>query len=211
MAANLVMTISKSKPDTNINEDEPIKHYLDDELLDYQSSEDVFHNISQDISQDTSSNYSRNTSPNESQNTPPDSFQDNDIDVENIEDDTLTSSIESLNERLERTLPKDIEQSDYVDKPPPYMPPLSSVPIPNVPPVKKVTFDNNIQTKIIENCKDKKPQNVTLKLADLQLVLNIIQVCYNRQAFKINEMETIGLIYNKLKIFITQATQQSNT
>ena len=66
-------------------------------------------------------------------------------------------------------------------------------------------------SKIIENCKDKKPQNVTLKLEDLQLVLNIIQVCYNRQAFKINEMDTIGLIYNKLKIFITQATQQSNT
>ena len=157
MAANLKMTIRKSNTYTNINEecktDDPIKtiniikKYLDSELSDYQSPEDT----SQDTTPDTSPDNVQDILPSASQDTNSDS----DIDVENIEDDTLTSSVESLNERLEKLTPKD---SEHQAKPPPYTPhlssdpvqsaPPSSNPVPSAPPPKKVTFNNKIQTKL---------------------------------------------------------------
>lgn len=45
---------------------------------------------------------------------------------------------------------------------------------------------------------------VSLSLGDLQTVLSILDVCSQRGAFKGNELEDIGKLYNHLELFIKQ-------
>ena len=43
-----------------------------------------------------------------------------------------------------------------------------------------------------------------LTLADIQNVIGLIEVCNKRSAFRVDELETVGKLYNHLKLFITE-------
>ena len=43
-----------------------------------------------------------------------------------------------------------------------------------------------------------------LTLADIQSVIGLIEVCNKRSAFRVDELETVGKLYNHLKKFITE-------
>ena len=43
-----------------------------------------------------------------------------------------------------------------------------------------------------------------LTLADIQSVIGLIEVCNKRSAFRVDELETVGKLYNHLKLFITE-------
>jgi len=44
----------------------------------------------------------------------------------------------------------------------------------------------------------------SLTIADLQVMVNIIDACTQRGAFKAEELSTVGGIYNKLTAFVNQ-------
>ena len=46
-----------------------------------------------------------------------------------------------------------------------------------------------------------------LQLSDLQIMMQIIDVCTQRGAIKADEMATVGAVYSKLKMFVAQTTQ----
>ena len=43
-----------------------------------------------------------------------------------------------------------------------------------------------------------------LTMADIQSVIGLIEVCNKRSAFRVDELETVGKLYNHLKKFITE-------
>jgi hypothetical protein len=43
-----------------------------------------------------------------------------------------------------------------------------------------------------------------LTLADIQSVIGLIEVCNKRSAFRVDELETVGKLYNHFKKFITE-------
>jgi hypothetical protein len=49
---------------------------------------------------------------------------------------------------------------------------------------------------------------VTLNIADLQTMVNIIDACSQRGAFKAEELATVGAVYNKLVAFVNQQPAQ---
>ena len=46
-----------------------------------------------------------------------------------------------------------------------------------------------------------------LQLSDLQIMMQIIDVCTQRGAIKPDEMATVGAVYTKLRLFVSQTTQ----
>jgi len=44
----------------------------------------------------------------------------------------------------------------------------------------------------------------TLSIADLQMVINIIETCSKRGAFKPHEFEPVGKLFNHLSLFVKQ-------
>lgn len=46
-----------------------------------------------------------------------------------------------------------------------------------------------------------------LQLSDLQTIMQIIDVVTQRGAIKADEMTTVGVLYSKLKAFVSQTTQ----
>jgi len=49
-----------------------------------------------------------------------------------------------------------------------------------------------------------KPQQQTLSIQDLTLMVNILEVVSNRGAIKTNEMELVGKLYNNLVLFLKE-------
>jgi hypothetical protein len=60
---------------------------------------------------------------------------------------------------------------------------------------------------------DNTEQKVSLSLGDLQAVMNLIDLCSSRGAFRANELEGVGRLHNHLGMFIkqTQETLEDNT
>ena len=50
-------------------------------------------------------------------------------------------------------------------------------------------------------------QKVSLSLGDLQAVMNLIDLCSSRGAFRANELEGVGRLHNHLGMFIKQTQQ----
>lgn len=49
----------------------------------------------------------------------------------------------------------------------------------------------------------------SITVNDLSSVVNVIDVCTQRGAFKAAELETVGKLYTKLKTFVDEQTKQS--
>jgi len=47
-------------------------------------------------------------------------------------------------------------------------------------------------------------ERVNLTLQDLQAVVNVIQVCSTRGAFKAEELAAVGQLFNKVVLFLEQ-------
>jgi hypothetical protein len=47
-------------------------------------------------------------------------------------------------------------------------------------------------------------ERVNLTLQDLQAVVNVIQVCSTRGAFKAEELSAVGQLFNKVVLFLEQ-------
>ena len=47
--------------------------------------------------------------------------------------------------------------------------------------------------------------NSTFQVNDLRLVLNVIEVCSQRGAFKANELAVVGTLFNKISGFLDKA------
>ena len=43
-----------------------------------------------------------------------------------------------------------------------------------------------------------------INIEDLKSVLNLITVCNRRGAFQVNELESVGILYNKISVFIDE-------
>ena len=43
-----------------------------------------------------------------------------------------------------------------------------------------------------------------INIEDLKSVLNLITVCNNRSVFKVNELQAVGELYNKISVFIEE-------
>ena len=43
-----------------------------------------------------------------------------------------------------------------------------------------------------------------INIEDLKSVLNLITVCNRRGAFQVNELESVGILYNKISVFIEE-------
>ena len=50
--------------------------------------------------------------------------------------------------------------------------------------------------------------NVSITINDLASIHNIIEVACARAAYKPNELETVGHLYNKLSAFLSQVKEQ---
>lgn len=60
-----------------------------------------------------------------------------------------------------------------------------------------------------ENVKQSEPQT-GITVNDLAAIHNIIEVACTRAAFKPDELETVGRLYNKLTSFLKQIKEQHN-
>ena len=70
---------------------------------------------------------------------------------------------------------------------------------------KEVTKDAPVEAPAAENGS----QSATdLSVNDLAMIRNIIDVVSTRGAFKANELESVGRIYNKLDFFLNSLTAQ---
>lgn len=52
-------------------------------------------------------------------------------------------------------------------------------------------------------------ENSQLTITDMMSIRNIIDAACSRGAFKANEMQSIGEVYNKLNVFIEQVQAQA--
>ena len=48
-----------------------------------------------------------------------------------------------------------------------------------------------------------------INIEDLKSVLNLITVCNNRSAFEVSELQSVGELYNKISVFITETEKLS--
>ena len=51
--------------------------------------------------------------------------------------------------------------------------------------------------------------DISITVNDLSSVVNVIDVCTQRGAFKAAELEMVGKLYTKLKTFVDEQTKQS--
>ena len=113
--------------------------------------------------------------------------------------------IVDINSKVDNVLDKsNLEKKlENQDVPPSFdtpLPPTSTDTSADTSTKKKVTFNENVQTKIIENI-----SNPTLTLNDLISVLNVLEVCSKRGAFLANELKDVGTLYNRIENFVKNA------
>jgi hypothetical protein len=58
----------------------------------------------------------------------------------------------------------------------------------------------------ISSTPEQTAERVNLTLQDLQAVVNVIQVCSQRGAFKAEELAAVGQLFNKVVMFLDQNT-----
>jgi len=49
-----------------------------------------------------------------------------------------------------------------------------------------------------------------ISIEDLKGLVNIITVCNRRGAFQVNELESVGILYNKISVFIDETEKLEN-